>query len=282
MAQQPANRDRPVVTTTAEALPAVSAATVLLLRDGSAGPEVFMLERHLKSDFIGGAYVFPGGKVDGFDRSLSASMWTGIDLPATGARMRQTEAEALGSHVAAVRETFEESGILLGSRAGRPLVAADLLAPSFQVARERLCSRDDDWDWRPWLREERLVLDLGQLAWWSWWVTPAGVHRRFDTRFFVAVMPGDQVAAHDRVETTNSRWVTPEEALQAASSGQVQIIFPTRKNLEALRSFDTVAAAIKAAREGGVDTRRVQPELVTDDDGRQRVRHPYSGDLEDI
>ncbi len=147
----------------------IDAATVLLLRDADSGSEggleVFLLERHLKSDFAGGAYAFPGGKVDPTDLELDASRWTGVDPRRTMARVgARTPEHAVGLLVAAVRETFEEAGPLLAWHAdGRPVTTDDLASDSFLEARQRLATRGEHWDWRPWLEAEDLVLDLGAL-----------------------------------------------------------------------------------------------------------------------
>jgi 8-oxo-dGTP pyrophosphatase MutT (NUDIX family) len=263
----------------------VDAATVLLLRDGSDGLEVFLLERHLKSDFAGGAYAFPGGKVDPGDRGLPPERWTGLAPSRVRDRIgARTDADAVGLWVAAVRETFEEAGLLLAHRAdGAPLTAADLATDSFTEARQRLAARGEPWDWRPWLQDEDLVLDLGALAPFSWWVTPHGMHKRFDTRFLAAVAPPAQVAAlaHDDVETTDSRWLTPGAALDAAASGDAVIIFPTRRNLQALAHYPDAAAVVAAGRAGRTDLRRILPSI-TVVDGQARVQHPDGGPPEGV
>lgn len=246
--------------------PAVPSATVLVVRDGVAGLEVLLLERHLRSDFMGGAYVFPGGKVDARDARLSPDRVAGVDLEVAARELQVEDAgAALGMLVAAVRETFEEAGVLLARRAdGSAVTADDLATPSFIAARRALAARGEPYDWRPWLAEQELVLDLGALAFWAWWVTPHGMHKRFDTRFFVAQLPPEQadVAAHDEVEITAMRWVTPPAALDAQAAGEVTIIFPTRRNLRTLGGFASAADAVAAARAGRTDRRRTLPQRV--------------------
>lgn len=265
------------------------AATILIVRDGpDAGQrgsvEVFMLERHLKSDFAGGAYVFPGGKVDQADLELGDDRWTGVDVAERAAQLDGDEAMTLGLYVAAVRETFEEAGVLLGTRAGRPITADDLAEPDFVDARERLNVRGEAWDWRPWLAEHDIVLDLGALQLWSWWVTPEGQHRRFDTRFFIALMPPEQagVSSHDDVETTASRWTTPQAVLDAHARGEVMVIFPTRCNLDVLAEYSSARGAWDAAAAGEVDTRCILPTVTLGEDGTPLVQHPYGGDPQPI
>jgi 8-oxo-dGTP pyrophosphatase MutT (NUDIX family) len=255
---------------------AVDATTIVLVRDAPTGDiEVLLLERHLDSDFAGGALVFPGGKVDAGDRELAPERWSGADLT----RWREllgadTHSDALGLLVAGVRETFEEAGVLFAHREdGSSVGATDLISPGFVEARRRLASRGERFDWRPWLVEERLVLDLGALAMWSWWVTPVGMHRRFDTRFLIARVPGDQAAAHDQVEMTSLRWLTPTDALAAQARGEIVMIYPTRRNLRDLVAFDDTASLWDAARGDRVDRRRIMPTVVTVD-GEPMVQHP--------
>lgn len=264
-------------------------ATVLLLRDtpasgGRASPlEVLLLERHLNSDFAGGALVFPGGKVDPADHRLDGARWRGPSLEEWARRLGIDDGqEALGLLVAAVRETFEEAGVLLARREdGTAITDAVLQTPSFVQARARLQARGQPWDWSEWLRDEGLVLDLGALAFWSWWVTPEGQHRRFDTRFFAALMPAGQTADHDDVETTSLRWCAPAEALEAQARGEYTVIFPTRCNLRNLARFSTAADAWVAASDGRVDQRRIQPTMVRVD-GRLMVQHPYEAGPESV
>jgi 8-oxo-dGTP pyrophosphatase MutT (NUDIX family) len=266
-------------------VPAIASSTVVLVRDAPSGQglQVLLLERHLDSDFAGGALVFPGGKVDDIDRELDAARWTGRPLSRWHEELgTEAEADALGLLVAAVRETFEEAGVLLAHREdGTALEADDLSAESVLEARRRLSERGRPWDWRPWLADEGLVLDLGALALWSWWVTPLGQHKRFDTRFLIAQLPAGQVAFHDEVETTSLRWIAPVEALAEQAAGHATIIFPTRRNLQVLAGFDRASAAWRAAQAGEVDRRRIQPTIVMVD-GRPMVQHPYEDTPEPI
>lgn len=254
------------------------AATVLLLRDGEGGLQVAMLERHLRSDFAGGAWVFPGGRVDAVDGVVPADLWSGADPAAMASAMgADDERHALAFLVATVRETFEEAGVLLAHRAdGTAVGPEDLRSEAFVAARRRLNDRDDAFDWYRWLADEGLVLDLGALALWSWWVTPDGLHKRFDTRFFVALTPPEQVVAHDAYEATDSVWTTPARALAAEERGDVTIIYPTRKTLEQLAQFATAHAAWHAAVEGRTDTRRLLPRIVSGPDGPM-IAHPDGG-----
>jgi 8-oxo-dGTP pyrophosphatase MutT (NUDIX family) len=256
-------------------------ASVLLLRDDADRLEVLLLERTLRSDFAGGAHVFPGGKVDPRDGQLAPDRWRGPDLAADAGELGLDDpAAALAHRVAAVRETFEEAGVLLAHRAdGSPVTTADLAAPGFVAAGAALVDRGPVTDWYAWLDAEDLVLDLDALAFWSWWVTPQGSHRRYDTRFFVALVPDAQrdAAAHDTVEVTATRWLTPDAALAAAAAGEVTIIFPTRCNLADQAVHPRAGEAFAASAAGRCDRRRIEPRLVQVD-GQWRVQHPDGGD----
>jgi 8-oxo-dGTP pyrophosphatase MutT (NUDIX family) len=264
-------------------VPAVLSATVLLLQDTVDGLEVLLLERHLASDFAGGAFVFPGGKVDATDRGFDPARVRGGDLDVWRAQLGvETHEDALGVLVAAVRETFEEAGVLLATRAdGTPLTADDLAGARLREARRRLATRGEPFDWRPVLEAEDLVLDLGALVPWSWWVTPAGQHRRFDTRFLAARLPAGQTAAHDEVETTALVWARPADALAAQARGERVVIYPTRRNLQALDAFGSTAQLFAAAAAGQLDTRRIEPRLV-EVDGVTLVQHPDGGAPEPV
>lgn len=259
--------------------PAVDAATILLLQRTSAGTETLLLERHLESEF-GGALVFPGGVVDDTDRTLPPERWTGRDPAAWRHTLgAASDAEALGLMVGAVRETFEEAGVLLATRRGRPVTEQDLAEHRFVDVRRRLAGRGERFDWSDWLEEEDLVLDLAALAPWSWWVTPKEAPKRFDTRFFLALLPPGQSATHDHVEMTSLRWLTPRAALSAHERGRATVVYPTRKNLEALAAHDSPADAWRAADEGRVDLRRIELSMVTIDD-EVFVQHPYEAEPE--
>lgn len=265
----------------------VDATTVLLVRDGSASAdgalEVLLMERHLDSDFAGGALVFPGGKVDDVDRGIADSRWRGASAAWWCERLGVTsESRAVGFLAAGVRETFEEAGVLLATRGdGSPVTDEDLSSPRFVEARRRLASRDEHWDWLRWLEDEDLVLDFDALGMWSWWVTPEGHHKRFDTRFLVARLPVGQTATYDDVELTSLRWSRPTDVLRASSRGECTVIFPTRRNLADLAAFDTVSQVRDAIDEDRVDRRRILPTVVHVD-GRAMVQHPDGGEPQPI
>ena len=214
----------------------VLAATILLLRDGTAGLEVFMVKRHHQIDFVAGALVFPGGKLEKGDSDPAlaplvdcASDWT-------------QDKRALGA--GAIREAFEESGILLArdARTGA-LVSAERLE-ELQHYRPLLDKREAVL--AEVLEKEKLRLALDQLVPFAHWITPINMPKRFDTHFFLAVSPVGHVGSHDGRESVDSIWITPGEAISDRKKWNV--IFPTKLNLMKLDACKTVDAAIAAAR----------------------------------
>ena len=242
-------------------VPARPAATVLLLRDGAAGLEVFMVVRHRAIEFAGGALVFPGGRVEKADAELAGD-------------------DPLGAFRAAgIRETFEECGVLLArERGGAEMIRADRL---LAVAdRHHAALLRNERSLPEVLAAEGLEPATDALLHWAHWVTPASRSKRFDTQFFLAAAPPDQLAAHDGLESVESVWIAPARAVAEADAGQRRLVFATRKNLEKLARHATVAEAMAAARAATVV--RVQPEMVRAGEG-WRVRIPaeadYGGDL---
>jgi len=223
----------------------VPAATVLLLRNGAAGLEVFMVVRHHRIDFAAGAMVFPGGKVHPADAAPEVlARSTGIDgLPAEAAAMR----------VAALREMFEECGVLLARPRGLPhLVTAARLADLGPRYRQALESEKTEIG--ALLAQEDLVLACELLVPFAHWITPELMPKRFDTHFFLAVAPVDQIAIHDGGESVDSVWTTPAAALAEADRGRRTIIFPTRLNLAKLSRSRSVTEAVELARRSTIVT----------------------------
>ena len=218
------------------------AASVLLVRDGPLGIEVFMATRHAKSSFMPGALVFPGGSVDEDDSHPS---------------LAPPEAwEDASFKVAAIRETFEEAGILLARAAGA-VVGPDRLMVLQAAWRQPLCRGEAAF--HDMMAAEELVPALDLMAPFAHWITPNVRSKRFDTRFYITRAPDGQIGAHDERELIDSRWVRPEDALAERDEGKVQLVFATRANLGRLAESRSVDEALAAA-----GTRRivaVQPEL---------------------
>jgi 8-oxo-dGTP pyrophosphatase MutT (NUDIX family) len=231
-------------------------ATVILARDGTEGLEVFMLERDVRSDFAGGAYVFPGGTID--DRDLEPSLVAITDGPSQHDAAAVIEAppdRALAFYLCAIRETFEEAGALLARRDGV------LVHPGAAMAEARRALAERRLTLAEFANAEGLRFAADLLHYFSRWITPELSPRRYDARFFVAAAPGDGAALlHDEVETTASLWVRPGDAIRRWREGALNIIFPTRKTLEALSKFSSTAELLSSTRDRRVEA--VLPKIV--------------------
>jgi 8-oxo-dGTP pyrophosphatase MutT (NUDIX family) len=225
------------------------AATILLLRDGPNGIEVFMVVRHQAIDFAGGALVFPGGRVEEADYELAARL---EDCP----NPDSLETEALAFRVAAIRETFEECGVLLARPRGSDrLVDAATLRRLEDQHRAALNAGSIGFD--AVLESEGLVPAPDLLLHFAHWITPSNQPKRYDTHFFLAEAPPEHLAAHDGGEAVESIWITPAQALADTEQGRFKLVFATARNLEKLGRSSTVREAIETARTSTVVT--VQP-----------------------
>lgn len=232
----------------------------MLVRDGDDGQgiEAFMLRRTAGAAFAAGFYVFPGGKVDPADGGEAVEpLSAGLD-DATASRLLGVERGGLAYWVAAIRECFEEAGVLLAcGRDGsppRPREADRELVHRGELALVDLCRRDD------------LVLDTGALRYVAHWITPVEEPRRFDTRFFLAAAPDGQVGRHDDGETDDSRWVRPAEALARAEAGELMLLPPTISTLRFLAGCASVADALARADAAGPPP-RILPTVNVDEAG---------------
>lgn len=228
-----------------DSVPLRDAATVMLVRDGSAGIEVCMLQRNLNSDFVGGAYVFPGGGVDP-DDDAGDEVCHGRD-DGGASRLVGVERGGLAYWVAAIRESFEEAGVLLArDRDGRVVSFRDE-AVARRFTEHRVAVDSGRRKLAEVCRREELRLSVGDMHYFSRWVTPLGAPRRYDTRFFVAAAPEEQVALHDDREVIGTRWITPAEALADHEAGRMTMIFPTVRTMVALSRFDESAQLLAHA-----------------------------------
>ncbi len=210
------------------------ASTVVVVRDGSDGPEVFLMQRTLAASFMAGVHVFPGGAVDPADHDPSH----GLDDQAFS-RMLGLERGGAAYVVAAIRECFEEAGLLLartadGSHARLP-AAEQTQSLRQQLSRGTLSLGQL-------LAERGCTLAPDDLAYLSHWITPVGTPKRFDTRFFIAVAPSGQEGSHDDEETIASLWIRPADALQRAANGEMKLAHATQSTLRELQRFASVAA----------------------------------------
>jgi 8-oxo-dGTP pyrophosphatase MutT (NUDIX family) len=219
-----------------------AAATVLLLRDGKGGIEVFMVQRHRRSGFLPNAWVFPGGRVDPGDHLHGHPRVRGGEALARafGLSLEETVAHA----IAGVRETFEEAGLWLGTGE-----LPESLRPRLNAGEVSLAEALDAHD---------AHLDLDALGAWSWWVTPKVEPKRYDTRFLMAAAPGG-AGRHDELETVDSRWI-PARAVPEG----LPLAPPTWWTLRELADHDTVAQAMRTERPAG---RPIRPVMQFEDTG---------------
>jgi 8-oxo-dGTP pyrophosphatase MutT (NUDIX family) len=264
-----------------------AAATVLLLREQPSGLEVLMMRRASAVSFMGGMWVFPGGRLESSDQSPGALARTQPTRPerhATQLHTMQGEplepSEAIGLHVAACREAFEEAGVLLAvTPSGEPCELGRV---------ERLRSRRDEITadagaFVRMLEEEDLRVDVGQLVYWSHWITPSLEPKRFDTRFFVAPLPLGQEASADLSELTEHAWINPAGVAEAMERGEIKVVPPTLLTLEDLaESFarhGSLAAMLEAERGRAVPP--VMPRIDVREDA-VRVVMPWDAGYGDV
>jgi glyoxylase-like metal-dependent hydrolase (beta-lactamase superfamily II)/8-oxo-dGTP pyrophosphatase MutT (NUDIX family) len=229
------------------------AATLLLLRDGGLGPEAFLLQRTKSAAFLAGAHVFPGGALDKADRDVRVLRRVAGISDAQASDRLGIESGGLAYWVAAIRECFEEAGILLAeSEEGRALDARRVTS----LAQYRGALHAGKLAFHEFLEKERLLLRGAELAYFGHWITAPGRARRFDTRFFVALAPEGQPGAHDGTELIDSLWLRPVEALERQARGAMELVFATKNTLADLQRFARARDAFEHAREAEVETNR--------------------------
>jgi len=239
------------------------ASTVMLLRDASyrAGPglEVYLLRRHSAMPFAAGMYAYPGGRVD--ERDSDADLgWAGPTAQTWAERLRCDEALARALVCAAVRETFEESGVLLAGATPDEVVGdptgADWEADRIALIERSLAMSD-------FLARRQLVLRTDLLGLWAHWITPRFETRRYDTRFFVATLPVGQRTRDVSGEADRVTWVRPADAVRGADDGSMQMWPPTYVTLDALTEFDRAADVLASTAVRQVET--VVPDIEVED-----------------
>ena len=238
-------------------------ATILLLRD-APDLQVLMVKRHYEIDFASGALVFPGGKANDEDSDPAWADHTDGDFGG----------EEQAARISAIREAYEEAGIILARPksahgAGADLVGQDIvdrLAPM----RGAVDRREESF--LKLIQQHDLVLALDRLVHFGHWITPTMMPKRFDTHFYLAAAPSNQIAEQDGRETTEAVWLGPQEALDMEAAGTATIIFPTRMNLGKLAETDTVNQALQRFSAEPVVT--VLPAIGKDDDGTPCLHIP--------
>ncbi len=261
---------------TAVAVETRDAATVMLVRDSPAsdGIEVFMLQRNLRSEFAGGAFVFPGGAVDADDHHDDVGSICAGRTDAEASSQLGIASGGLAFWVAAIRESFEEAGLLLAYGADRQLVRLDDQGTAARFDEHRRTLGGSGQSFAEMCHLEGLRLATDTMHYFSHWITPEGAPRRYDTRFFVARAPDGQPPRHDNHEVVANLWIRPADALARHRAGDFELIFPTVRSLVALAQFacadDLLAHAARVPH-----LPAVEPRIVADHGGGLRIVLPY-------
>ena len=241
------------------------AATLVLLRDTSPGVEVLLMQRHRASKFAGGDYVFPGGKVEVDDNPEDAAAWcAGMDPQRAAARigLAGDPKTALGNWIGAIRETFEEVGVLLAYDASGAWARLDAQRfAKYQAA----CNEDNQAFWDM-IKAERFTLATDRLVYFAHWITPEESPYRYDTRFFAAPMPDTQTPAADTREVIDMRWLSPKGALEAFKRGEISLRNPTVQNLKLV---DAASAKESLGALEGRDVPTIRPRVIMEGDKRR-------------
>jgi 8-oxo-dGTP pyrophosphatase MutT (NUDIX family) len=251
-----------------------NAATVMVVREAPAGGvEILMLKRPASMKFAGGAYVFPGGSVDSADfgaadadDAKANAGWHGPSAEEFGERLGTTPELARALVWAAVRETFEEAGVLLAGTPDGTLVVPD--GPDWEADRAAL--NEGAISLAGLLGRRGLVLRADLLTPWARWITPLAEPKRFDARFFAAALPAGQQATAHAAEAEEIVWVRPDDALDAARRGEMSLLPPTATTLSEFTLASGVADILGRARE----VAPIQPVLVNSEDGRAWLEVP--------
>ncbi|MBT2507059.1 NUDIX domain-containing protein [Streptomyces sp. ISL-98] len=237
------------------------AATVMLLRDGDSGPAVHMLRRRASMAFAGGAYAYPGGGVDPRDDDHQVG-WAGPSLDAWALRLGVDPASAQAIVCAAVRETYEEAGVLLAGPTADTVVS-DTTGDDWEADRQALVARD--LSFADFLQRRSLVLRSDLLGAWARWITPEFEPKRYDTWFFVAALPAGQRTRNASTEADRTVWISPAEAAAGYDKGELLMMPPTIATLRALQPYATAADALAGASEQDMTPVLAQARLVGDE-----------------
>ena len=224
-----------------------SAATVLLI-DDKPDLQVFMMKRNANIQFAGGMWVFPGGSVDDGDNAGNYQKYCVHRSDAQACEQLGVARGGLAYYVAAIREAFEEAGILLAlhrdSQKPLELLDADIRV-RFDALRDKV--NDSEIDFLQVVEQEDLILDAAKVHYVARWITPPGPPRRFDTRFFVSRMPEAQNPIHDDNELVNSAWLSPRDVIEKVAAKEMGMLPPTLRMIECLAEFDSADEVMQAA-----------------------------------
>ncbi|GAC1627032.1 MAG: NUDIX hydrolase [Ktedonobacteraceae bacterium] len=247
------------------------ASAMMLLRDMPSGQdiEVFMVRRVIQSDFMPDVYVFPGGSVSADDRA--AEQAEGVCMPVAPAVADPEGRTSLGSgaRAAAIRELFEEAGVLLAYRGEEILAINEEDVSCFDGYRQAFHQRRGSLVEMAHIENLRLATD--RLGYFAHWITPTGMPKRFDTHFFITTAPAEQQAAHDRLETSEGVWIAPSEALARSERNEFPLVFATIHQLHELVAFKSVKEALESTATQYVATRIP---ILVQENGQARVYLP--------
>lgn len=236
------------------------AATVMLI-DDRPDLQVLMMQRHVNTTFAGGMWVFPGGSVDVKDDSVAYRLACPDVTEMTASRLMGMKSGGLAYYVAAIRESFEEAGILLA----RHKQSGEKVTFSEKNMTDRIEAHRNNvngglTDFVDVVTKEDLLLDVVDMHYVARWITPIGPPKRFDARFFIARTPIGQTPLHDNRETIHSEWMAPRDILYRFESGEIKLMSPTLRMVKSLALFESTDDAIKAAKANQSDERvRVDP-----------------------
>ena len=241
----------------------IPSATILMLRDGDDGLETFMVVRHHQIDFASGALVFPGGKVDDGDYDVR-DLCDGVD---------DADDTQVAMMAGAIREAFEECGILLARKPGESTLIPGTTLEQLDHYRNPL--NNGEVALKDFLITENLRLACDQLQHFAHWITPEMMPKRFDTHFYLAAAPDDHLAVHDGHESVDSVWISPADAVKGSREGTYTIIFPTLRNVEMLGDSTSVDEAMSMAANRNIVS--ILPWMEQRDDGNYICIPPEAG-----
>lgn len=223
------------------------ASAVMLLRDMASGQgiEVFMVRRVIQSDFMPDVFVFPGGSVSAGDRAAEQAEQVCTPIDTGKADPEGRTFLGSGTRAAAIRELFEEAGVLLAYRGEQVLAIGEEDVARFDGYRQAFNQRKGSLIDMAHAENLRLATDL--LGYFAHWITPEGMPKRFDTHFFITTAPAEQQAAHDRLETSDGTWISPAEALARSERSEFPLVFATIHQLRELAAFHSVNEALEAS-----------------------------------
>lgn len=251
------------------------ASAVMLLRNHASGQalEVFMVRRVIQSDFMPDVYVFPGGSISADDCKTEETEDICTPVAPSAADPEGRTALGTGTRAAAIRELFEEAGVLLAYRVSVMLAFTEENLARFNAYRQTFNQRKGSLV--EMAHAEQLTLATSHLGYFAHWITPEVMPKRYDTHFFLTTAPAEQEAAYDRLETSEGVWIQPAEALARYQSGDFPLVFATIHQLRDLATFTNVKEALESTATHYVPTR--MPVVMTED-GKPRIYLPDAPD----